>query len=96
MTDSAKRAVGAGRLDQLSRRAEELKAALREMQARRRAQERIDGRRLEALVGRALVADVEAVEGEARVRRQAYIIEVLAKVVSSDIEIAFLKSKSWL
>jgi hypothetical protein len=83
-------------LSKLSRRAADMKAALKEVRLRQHAQERTDRRRLEGLIGAALLADVEAADSGARSQRQAYISAALSRFVTSDVAIAFLKAKKWL
>jgi hypothetical protein len=85
-----------GKLDALNKRAAEMKDALKEMQARRRAQERVDRQRLEALVGAVLLADAEAEDEEVRAARRAYISDALNRRVTGEGNRAFLKTKCWL
>jgi hypothetical protein len=82
-------------LSKLSRRADDLRAALREMQSRKRNQEKADRERLEALVGFALLADIEADKASGGGRR-AYISEVLDRLITSGPSRAFLATKGWL
>lgn len=90
----AEAAGGAGKkLDALIKRQADVQAALKEIQKRRRAQEREDRLRLEAEIGSALLADAEAAGGGAR---RAYICEVLDRIVTSDSTRAFLLAKGWL
>lgn len=81
-------------LTKLSRRAADIAAALKEVKARQRAQERADRERLEALIGSALLAEVEASSDSGS--RRAYISEVLDKQTTSPISRSFLVAKGWL
>ena len=82
-------------LSKLSRRAADIKAALKEVQGRKRAQEREDRQRLEALIGSALLADAEADTGSSGGRR-AYIAQILDRQTTSPISRTFLAAKRWL
>jgi hypothetical protein len=84
---------GGGKLNALIDRQKDIQAALKEIQKRRRAQERSDRIRLEAEIGAALLADAEASDGGAG---RAYISEVLDRVVTNDGARAFLRAKGWL
>lgn len=81
------------KLGVLIKRQSEIKDALKEIQRRRRAQEKTDRLRLEAEIGAAILADAESASGGGR---RAYIIEVLDRTVTSEITRAFLRSKGWL
>lgn len=81
------------KLDALIKRQSDIQCALKELQKRRRAQEREDRLKLEAEIGAALVTDAEAAGGGAR---RAYICEVLDRVVTSDSAREFLRAKGWL
>jgi hypothetical protein len=82
-------------LSKISRRADDIKTALKEVQARKRAQERADKERLEALIGSALLTDAEADTASAGGRR-AYISQALDRQISSAPARAFLSTKGWL
>jgi hypothetical protein len=82
-------------LSKLSRRAADIKAALKEVQVRKRTQEREDRQRLEALIGSALLADAEADTGSSGGRR-AYIAQILDQQTTSPISRTFLAAKGWL
>jgi len=82
-------------LSKLSRRAADIKAALKEVQVRKRAQEREDRERLEALIGSALLADAEADTGSSGGRR-AHIAQILDRQTTSPISRSFLAAKGWL
>ena len=82
-------------LTKLSRRAADIKAALKEVQARKRAQEREDRQRLEALIGSALLADAEADTGSSGGRR-AYIAQILDQQTTAPMSRSFLAAKGWL
>jgi len=82
-------------LSKLSRRADDLRAALKEMQSRKRSQERADRERLEGLIGSALLADAEADKASGGSRR-AYISQVLDRQITSGPSRAFLAAKGWL
>ena len=82
-------------LSKLAQRADDLKAALHEMQARRRAQERLDRQHLEALIGSALLADAEADTNSGGGRRE-YISQVLDRQITSEAARTFLTTKGWL
>ena len=81
-------------LSKLSRRASDIKAALKGVQARKRAQERADRERLEALIGSALLADAESEEDSGS--RRAYISQILDRQVTSETARVFLAAKGWL
>ncbi len=83
-----------GKLDALTRRAADIKVALKQVQAQRRAQERADRQRLESLIGEALLADAEA-DTDSHGARKAYISEALDKYAAGSSR-AFLKAKGWL
>jgi len=95
-TNGQRRKTSAGKLDALRKRVDEMKAALEAVQAQERQQEKEDDRRVSALIGAALVADVEAAEPEERARRKAYISEVLARNTIAGPSRAFLRLKGWL
>ena len=84
------------KLDLLRRRANEIKAALEAVQAKQRQQEKADDRHLKALIGAAMIADIETAEAPDRTRRKAYITEVLARNAMSGPSRVFLKVKGWL
>lgn len=87
------------KVDALRKRANEIKAALEAVQAKQRQQEKADDRHIKALIGAAMVADVESADGgdkQERTRRKAYIGEVLARNTVSEPARAFLKVKGWL
>jgi hypothetical protein len=79
------------KVDALRKRAHEIKAALEAVQAKQRQQEKADDRRVKALIGAALVADVEGADTEERARRKTYITEALARNTVSGPSRAFLK-----
>jgi hypothetical protein len=83
------------RLDVLGRRAADIKAALKAVQAKQRAQERADDRRIKALIGAALVADIEAADATTLGARKAYISEVLNRHAPAMWK-PFLTAKGWL
>jgi len=87
---------GTTKLAGLCKKVDGLKAALREMHARRRAQEKADRQRLEALIGYAVLADAEADAQVGDADRRAHIRHVLDRQVSSALARAFLKAKGWL
>jgi hypothetical protein len=82
-------------LSKLARRAEDVKAALKEVQARRRNQEKVDRLRLEALIGSAMLADAEA-DADSGGGRRTYISQILDRQITSPIARAFLAVKGWL
>jgi len=81
------------KLDAIIRREEDIRAALKEVQKRRRIQKKSDRLRLEAEIGAALLADAEA-SGTGACR--AYISEVLDRTVTNETARAFLRGKKWL
>jgi hypothetical protein len=87
---------GGDKVDALRRRAHEIKAALEAVQAKQRQQEKVDDRRVKALIGAALVADVEGADTEERGRIKAYISGALTRNTVSGPARAFLKVKGWL
>jgi hypothetical protein len=84
------------KVDALRKRASEIKAALEAVQTKQRQQEKADERHIRALIGAAMVDDVEAADKEDRVRRKAYVGDVLARNTLSEAARAFLKIKGWL
>jgi len=80
-------------LTKISRREEDAKAALKEIHARRRAQEKKDRLRLEGLIGFAVLADLEAPDAAAESGHRAYICQVLDRYVTSASSRAFVRSK---
>jgi uncharacterized membrane-anchored protein len=84
------------KVDALRRRAHEIKAALEAVQAKQRQQEKADDRRVKALIGAALVADVEGADTEEQARIKTYIGQALARNTVSGPARAFLKVKGWL
>jgi hypothetical protein len=87
------------KVDALRKRANEIKAALEAVQAKQRQQEKADDRRVKALIGAAMVADVENADGgdkQELARRKAYIGDVLVRNTVSEPARAFLKVKGWL
>jgi hypothetical protein len=57
----------------------------------------MDDRRLKALIGAAVVADVEGcAETPEQAKKKAYISEVLVRNTVSEASRAFLKLKGWL
>ncbi|HEY1757666.1 MAG TPA: hypothetical protein VGG72_20000 [Bryobacteraceae bacterium] len=51
---------------------------------------------MKALIGAAMVADVEGADKDERTKKKAYIGEVLARNTVSEPARAFLKVKGWL
>ncbi len=84
------------KVDALRKRADEIKAALEAVQAKQKQQEKSDDRQLKALIGAAMVADIDATEKDERASRKAYVSEVLARNTVSASARAFLKVKGWL
>ena len=84
------------KVEALRQRASEIRAALEAVEAKQRQQEKADDRLLKALVGAAVVADIDAAEPAERTRRRAYISEVLERNTVSESARAFLKVKGWL
>ena len=82
-------------LTKISRRAADLKAALKDIQARQRAQERADRERIAALIGTAILADAEA-DTDLAGDRRLYIRQILDQQIISDASRAFLTAKGWL
>ena len=82
------------KLDALCKRADEIKAALLEVQSRRRAQERAERQRLEEIIGSAVLD--EAADEEAKGMPWPYVREILDKRVTSKESRAFLAEKGWL
>jgi hypothetical protein len=93
VSEESKMMPKTSKLDDLLRQQSDIRAALKEIQKRRRAQERTDRLRLEAEIGAALLADAEASDTSAR---RAYISEVLDRMVTNETARAFLRSKKWL
>ena len=87
---------GGDKVDALRKRASEIRAALEAVQAKQRQQEKADERRVKALIGAAIVADVEGVEGAEQARRKEYVSAVLARNTVSEPARSFLKVKGWL
>jgi hypothetical protein len=87
---------GGDKVDALRKRASEIKAALEAVQAKQRQQEKADDRHLKALIGAAIVADVEGADTPERTRKKAYVSEVLEQNTVSEPARAFLKVKGWL
>jgi hypothetical protein len=81
------------KLDGIIKRQEDIRVALKEVQKRRRAQEKSDRLRLESEIGAALLADAEASDSGAR---RAYISEVVDRMVTNEAARTFLRSKKWL
>jgi hypothetical protein len=85
------------KVDALRKRASEIKAALEAVQTKQRQQEKADDRRVKALIGAAVVADVEVrgdmAEGK---QRKANVTEILARNTVSESARTFLKVKGWL
>ena len=72
------------------------KVALKEIDARLRAQQRADRIRLVAEIGAALLADAEQANSGTSGARRAYIRDVLDRNVKNEGKRAFLTSKGWL
>lgn len=87
---------GGDKVDALRKRASEIKAALEAVQAKQRQQEKVDDRRVKALIGAAMVADVENADTTEQARLKAYISDVLARNTVAEPARAFLKVKGWL
>jgi hypothetical protein len=83
-------------LETLRKRAGEIKAALKAVQAKQKAQARADDERLKSLIGEALIDDAESAGPETRGGRRAYISEVLDRQTKPPAARAFLKAKGWL
>src|SRR5712691_1269647 len=62
---------GEDKLDALRKRANEIKAALEAVQAKQRQQEKADDRQVKALIGTAMVADVEGADKDEQTKRKA-------------------------
>ena len=88
--------TGGDKVDALRKRASEIKAALEAVQAKQRQQEKADDRRIKALIGEAMVADVEGASAAEQSGRKAYIGDVLARNTVAEPARAFLKVKGWL
>ena len=85
------------KVDALRTRANEIKAALEAVQAKQRVQEKSDDRRLKALIGAAVVADVETcADADEQEKRKAYISGVLVRNTVSEAARTFLRVKGWL
>lgn len=84
------------KVDALRKRANEMRAALEAVQIKQRQQEKADDKHVKALIGAALVADVERADKEERAQRKAYISEALARNTVSEPARAFLRVKGWL
>jgi hypothetical protein len=82
-------------VSRLSRRAADIRAALKQVRARQRAQERTDRLRLEALIGSAVLLEIEASGVDVSGAHRAYISEALAKHAPEPSR-GFLKAKGWL
>jgi hypothetical protein len=87
---------GGDKVDALRKRANEIRAALEAVQAKQREQEKADDRRVKALIGAAMVADVEVADAGDQTKRKAYISDVLARNTVAEPARAFLKVKGWL
>ena len=87
---------GGDKVDALRKRASEIKAALEAVQAKQRQQEKADDRRIKALIGEAMVADVESASAAEQSGRKTYISDVLARNTVAEPARAFLKVKGWL
>ncbi|MDP8983001.1 MAG: hypothetical protein M3O35_20690 [Acidobacteriota bacterium] len=87
---------GGDKVDALRKRASEIKAALEAVQAKQRQQEKVDDRRVKALIGAAMVADVENADAAEQARMKTYISDVLARNTVAEPARAFLKVKGWL
>ena len=74
----------------------DIKVALKEIQARRRAQERADRQRLEALIGAAVLADLESASQDSHDGRRAYVCQVLDRYIQTEGSRAFIRSKGML
>ena len=77
------------KLSALIKRQGEIGAALKEIKARRRAQQKADRSRLEALLGWAILQETDGRPPSAEVHR-AWLCGVLTKHVKSDADRAFL------
>ncbi len=85
------------KIDVLRKRASEIKAALEAVQAKQRQQEKADDRRLKALIGEAVLADIENyADTTEQAKKKAYICETLVRNTVSQAARAFLKIKGWL
>lgn len=91
-----RRNTGGDKVDALRKRASEIKAALEVVQAKQRQQEKVDDRRVKALIGAAMVADVENADTTEQTRMKTYISDVLARNTVAEPARAFLKVKGWL
>jgi hypothetical protein len=82
-------------LTRLSRRTEDMRAALKEIQKRERAQAKADRLRLEALIGFAVLADLEARSDDTAGVRRAYICEVLDRHIENNSSRSFVRTKGF-
>jgi len=87
---------GADKVDALRKRANEMRVALEAVQAKQRQQEKADARHLQALIGAAVVADVDGAEPAEGAKKRAYVGEILARYTVSEAARAFLRAKGWL
>ena len=72
-----------------------MRAALKEIQKRERAQAKADRLRLEGLIGSAVLADLEARSDDAAGIRRAYIIEILDRHIEANSSRAFVRMKGF-
>jgi hypothetical protein len=84
------------KVDALRKRANEMRVALEAVQAKQRQQEKADARHLQALIGAAVVADVDGAEPAEGAKKRAYVSEILARNTVSEAARAFLRVKGWL
>jgi hypothetical protein len=73
-----------------------MRAALEAVQDKQRQQEKKDDRHLKALIGAAIVADVECANEAERAQKKTYVSDVLARNTVAEPARAFLKVKGWL
>ena len=66
------------KVDALRKRANEIRAALEAVQAKQRQQEKADDLHVKALIGAAMVADVERADAVDQTKRKTYISDILA------------------
>jgi len=85
-----------GKLGTIISREARARAAYKEMQSRRREQEKADRQRLGELIGAAILADLESTGRDSRDAQRAYVCDVLDRYINTESSRAFIRSKGML
>lgn len=85
-----------GKLGTIMNREARARAAYKEMQSRRREQEKADRQRLGELIGAAVLADLESTGRGSCDAQRAYVCDVLDRYIQTESSRAFIRSKGML